>query len=169
MAFVKTSTQFIAFAEYDDVASRDLRLLNEKESLDTIGIEDALNWATNRMVSRFSATDWWKGYYKQRDPTIVYNTTADVPDLNPLLIKNRESDFTDLCVYWALAKYILPSIADFSNENNAELQKMKHYDSEGNRLFDELLADGDWYDFNNDDTIVSNEKSPALVNWKRVR
>lgn len=169
MAFVKTSTTFVSFAEYDDAANADLRLLNENESLTETLIEDALVRATERIISRMSATNWWKSYYVKRDTATIYTTTADIPQLDPLKILNRENDFTDLCVYWAFSKYILPKVADFSNENNAEYVKMKYYDNQADIIFNELVADGDWYDFDNDATIQSDEKSPGIVNFKRVR
>jgi hypothetical protein len=68
-----------------------------------------------------------------------------------------------------MADYILPSIADFGNEENAERQKMAYYSGKADALFGELINAGDWYDFDGDSTISSNEKSPGAFNLKRVR
>jgi hypothetical protein len=94
---------------------------------------------------------------------------ADIPAVNANRIKGRVNDFTDLCVYTALAEYILPSIADFGNEDSAERQKMAYYIQRAESLFGELITAGDWYDFDNDNTVESGEKSPGQYNIKRVR
>jgi hypothetical protein len=72
-------------------------------------------------------------------------------------------------VYVALSEFILPSIADFGNEDNAERQKMGYYKQKADELFGELVTAGDWYDFDDDGTIQSDEKSPGQYNLKRVR
>jgi hypothetical protein len=89
--------------------------------------------------------------------------------VNPNRIKDRENDFTDLCVYTALSEFILPSIADFGNEDSAERQKMGYYTQKASSLFSELVQSGDWYDFDNSGTISSSEKQPGQYNLKRVR
>jgi len=94
---------------------------------------------------------------------------ADVPALDPNRIIARQNDFTDLCVYTALADFILPSIADFSKEDSAERQKMGYYTQRADELFGELITAGDWYDFDDDATIQSDEKQPGQFNLKRVR
>jgi hypothetical protein len=94
---------------------------------------------------------------------------ADVPALDPDRIIARESDFTELCVFTALAEYILPSIADFGNQDSAERQKMAYYTQRAESLFGELITAGDWYDFDDSGTIASSEKSPGQFNLKRVR
>jgi hypothetical protein len=99
----------------------------------------------------------------------VYNTVADVPVVNPNKIKGRLNDFTDVCVYTALSELVLPMIADFGNENNAERQKMGYYTGKAESLLTELITAGDWYDFDGDNTVESTEKSPGQVNLKRVR
>jgi hypothetical protein len=68
-----------------------------------------------------------------------------------------------------LAEFILPSIADFGKEDNAERQKMGYYSQKAENLFGELIAAGDWYDFDGDNTIETDEKSPGFYNLKRVR
>jgi hypothetical protein len=46
---------------------------------------------------------------------------------------------------------------------------MGYYTNKADSLFAELITAGDWYDFNDDSTISSDEKSPGQVNLKRVR
>jgi hypothetical protein len=72
-------------------------------------------------------------------------------------------------VYVALSEFILPSVADFGNEDNAERQKMGYYTQKAEKLYGELITAGDWYDFDDDDTIQSEEKQPGYYNLKRVR
>ena len=125
--------------------------------------------STERILALIRATDWWKSYFITRDSSIAINTAADVPAMDINKIIGRANDFTDLCVYYSLYDYILPKIADFSNEMNAERQKIAYYQQKFNSLFGELIAAGDWYDFDGDDTIESSEKNPGIVNLRRVR
>jgi hypothetical protein len=60
-------------------------------------------------------------------------------------------------------------VADFGSEDNAERQKMGYYTQKADSLLTELLTAGDWYDFDNDLTVESSEKSPGQINLKRVR
>jgi hypothetical protein len=169
MAFIIVSSNVISFADYDDVVARDQRLFDSNEGLTDDLIEDLLIRATERILAKIRSSSWWKSYYITRDNTTVYNTVADVPVVNPNKIKGRLNDFTDVCVYTALSELVLPMIADFGNENNAERQKMGYYTGKAESLLTELITAGDWYDFDGDNTVESTEKSPGQVNLKRVR
>jgi hypothetical protein len=46
---------------------------------------------------------------------------------------------------------------------------MGYYTQKAETLFGELISMGDWYDFDDDSTIESTEKSPGYFNLKRVR
>jgi hypothetical protein len=151
------------------VVARDQRLFDSNEGLTDDLIEDLLIRATERILAKIRSSSWWKSYYITRDNTTVYNTVADVPVVNPNKIKGRLNDFTDVCVYTALSELVLPMIADFGNENNAERQKMGYYTGKAESLLTELITAGDWYDFDGDNTVESSEKSPGQVNLKRVR
>lgn len=169
MAFVTENDAIISFAEFQDVVDRDQRLFEANEGLSDDVVDAQLIRATERILTKIRSTDWWKEYYIRRDSSIVYTTTADVPAVDPDKIIGRQNDFTDLCVYTALAEIILPSIADFGNEDNAERQKMGYYTNKADALFGELISAGDWYDFDDDGTVQSSEKSPGAYNLKRVR
>jgi len=169
MAFITVSSNVISFADYDDVVARDQRLFDSNEGLTDDLIEDLLIRATERILAKIRSSSWWKSYYITRDNTTVYNTVADVPVVNPNKIKGRLNDFTDVCVYTALSELVLPMIADFGNENNAERQKMGYYTGKAESLLTELITAGDWYDFDGDNTVESTEKTPGQVNLKRVR
>ena len=168
MAFIVESSNVISFAEYDDVFARDQRIFDNNESLSDDVVESALIRATERILSKLRASDWWINYYVTRSAG-NYTTVADVPALDINKIIGRSNDFTDLCVYEALAEYILPMVADFSAEDSAERQKMGYYKGKSSELLGELIVAGDWYDFDDDATVESSEKQPGYWNLKRVR
>lgn len=169
MAFVTENSVVVSFAEFQDVVDKDQRLFEANEGLSDDAIGTQLIRATERILTKIRATDWWRTYYVRRDNSIVYTTVADIPAVDPDKIIARQNDFTDLCVYTALSEFILPSIADFGNDDNAERQKMAYYTQKADGLFGELITSGDWYDFNDDGTISSTEKSPGSYNLRRVR
>lgn len=169
MAFVEENNTVISFAEFQDVVNKDQRLFDANEGLSDDVVEAQLIRATERILTKLRASDWWQSYYVNRDSSISYQSVADIPALDPTRIKARQNDFTDLCVYTALAEYILPMVADFGNEENAERQKMGYYTQKSEALFGELITAGDWYDFDDNGTISSKEKSPGQYNLKRVR
>lgn len=168
MAFVIESSSVVSFAEYSDVLARDQRLFEVNEGLSDDVVEPLLVRATDRILAKLRQTAWWGNYYISRS-SANFRSTADIPALNPNRIKSREADFTELCVYTALADYILPLIADFSNEDSAERKKMGYYTQRAEALFGELVTAGDWYDFDADGTVESGEKDPGVYNLKRVR
>ena len=169
MAFIEEAGTVVSFAEFQDVVNKDQRLFEANEGLSDDIVEQQLIRATERILSKIRSSAWWKSYYIRRDRNTVYNTVADIPAVNPNRIKSRLNDFTDLCVFTALSEFILPSIADFGSEDNAERQKMGYYTQKADTLFGELITSGDWYDFDGSGTISSDEKSPGQYNLKRVR
>jgi len=165
----------LAFAEYQDVTAADQRVFEANEGIaDEAMVEGLTEKATSRILQLIKNTEWWRRYYlleatqAQRNATQT-RTTPDVPVPNPNLIQQRQQDFTDLCVYFTLYEYLLPKIADFSNEDNAEVQKIGVYRTKFDQLFRELIDDGCWYDFDADGTITPTEKLPTRVNIFRVR
>jgi hypothetical protein len=169
MAFIEEAGTVTSFAEFQDVVNKDQRLFEANEGLSDDIVDQQLVRATERILSKIRSSAWWKSYYIRRDLTTVYNTVADIPALDPNRIIARQNDFTDLCVYVALSEFILPSIADFGNEDNAERQKMGYYTQKADALLGEIITNGDWYDFDDSGTISSDEKSPGQYNLKRVR
>jgi hypothetical protein len=169
MAFIRNNGTVISFAEFQDVVDKDQRLFEVNEGLSDDVVEPQLIRSTERILSKLRASAWWQSYYVNRNSTTNFNTVADIPALDVNRIRARLNDFTDLCVYMSMADYILPSIADFSNQDSAERQKMGYYSQKADSLFGELITAGDWYDFDNDLTIESLEKQPGQYNLKRVR
>ena len=169
MSFIIENNITISFADFNDVVSKDQRIFDSNEGLTDDVVEDGLIRATERILSKVRSSSWWKSYYIRRDNSIAYNTVADIPAVDPDKIKARLNDFKDLAIYEGLAEYILPIVADFGNEDNAERQKMGYYKNKAESLLGELITAGDWYDFDGDNTVESSEKSPGQVNLKRVR
>jgi|694.fasta_scaffold154746_6 hypothetical protein len=176
MAFINPGqTGVIAFAEYSDVTSTDQRLFEANEGIaDQTIVEDLTIKATSRILQLIRNTSWWRRYYSieasdaQRRATNT-RSTPDVPLPDPDLILGRQADFTDLCVYFTLYEYLLPKVADFSAQDNAEVVKIGVYRTKFDVLFRELIDDGTWYDFNNDGTVTELEKLPTRTNLVRVR
>ena len=169
MAFIRNGSTVISFAEYDDVVGMDQRLFETNEGLTDDVVEDKLIRATERILTLLRATEWWQSYYVKRATNVTYQSVADIPALDPNRIRARQDDFNDLCVYYALYYYILPKIADFSTEDNAERQKIGYYQQKYNSLFGELISAGDWYDFDDSGVITSGDKQPGYYNLRRVR
>ena len=169
MAFVTESGTVTSFAEFQDVVNKDSRLFDANEGLSDDVVDAQLVRATERILTKLRSSAWWRSYFVNRNTSTVINSVADIPALDPNKIKDRYNDFTDLCVYTALSEFILPSVADFGKEDSAERQKMGYYVQKADSLFGELVTAGDWYDFDDNDTIASNEKQPGQYNLKRVR
>jgi hypothetical protein len=177
MAFINPNQSgVIAFAEYEDVTATDQRLFEANEGIaDATMVEDLTVKATSRILQLIRNTEWWKRYYlvegseAQRIATQTRNGYVDAPLPNANLILARQADFTDLCVYFTLYEYLLPKVADFSSQDNAEVVKMGVYRTKFDKLFMELIEDGTWYDFDASGTVTKAEKYPTKVNLVRVR
>jgi hypothetical protein len=169
MAFIIDDSITISFAEYSDVVATDQRLFDSNEGLTDDVVETALIRATERILSKMRSTAWWRNYWLQRSPDVDIKTVADIPPLDPDRIRDRQNDFTDLCVYWALSEIILPQVANFGDDGDDDKAKMGYYQNKTERLFNELITAGDWYDFNDDGIIVADERSPGYVNIRRYR
>ena len=168
MAFYIVTNQFISFAIYEDVIQRDQRLFEANEGLDEFVVEDALQHASQRILTKIRNTDWWKEYQFNRDSNLQYDVRL-LPAVSPLKIKAREQEFKDLNIYFAMAEYLLPKVADFGNETSAEMVKIKFYKDQFNALFDELISAGDWYDFDADGTVETTERQPSKLKLVRIR
>jgi hypothetical protein len=177
MAFINPQNSgVISFAEYTDVTDTDQRVFEANEGIaDETMVEDLTTKSTNRILQLIKNTTWWKRYYlleandTQRAATNTRAGTPDVPLPDPNLILRRQSDFTDLCVYFTLYEYLLPKVADYSREDNSEVQKIGVYRTKFDQLFRELIDDGSWYDFDDDGTVEIDEKLPTRTNLVRVR
>ena len=173
MAFILSGSTVISFAEYEDVLAIDQRLFEANEGFTEVIVEDALVKATTRILNKIKSSDWWRGYYVRQtggsDSSIYTSTTISVPAPVGARILTRKDEFSDMCVYFALAEYLYPKVADFGNTDSAERQKIGFYDEKYRVMFKDLLEAGDWYDFDGSGAISSAEKSPGQYNLRRVR
>lgn len=169
MAFISNGSTVISFATSEDLKALDARLFEQNEGLGTDYVDDQLVRSTERILVQLRSTSWWRDMYLSLSSDPVIRTVADIPALDPNKIVARQRDFTDLAGYYALYNYILPYIADFGNEDNAERKKMGYYQQKFSDLFGELIQAGDWYDFDGDGNVVSKEKEPGVWNLRRVR
>jgi hypothetical protein len=169
MAFIKNNKkQVISFAEYSDVLSLDQRLFEANEGLSTDIVEELLIRSTERILNLIRSTDWWRDLYLSA-PHPVYRDQTSLPQVDANKILARQHDFTELCAMYALWNYILPKIADFSKEDNAERAKIGFYQGKFQFLFDEIVNGGDWYDLDGSGAISSNEKAQGHQQLKRIR
>ena len=163
MAFMyDENNDVVSFAEPCDVTDKDQRIFDANECLTEAVVLNDLERATERILTKLKASSWWK---KINSST----TMSALPDVDANLIIARTQDFTDLCVYSALADYILPGIADFNNPDNAERQKMGYYDLRAQGLFVELTTLCDWYDIDSSGSIETDETSDQVYSLKRIR
>ena len=169
MAFTYNGADVIAFAESQDVADLDQRLFESNEGLTDDIVQDALNKATKRILTQIKYSDWWRDLYLATTLSPSFVNADDVPAVNPALIIARQTDFTDLCVFYSMYYYLLPKVADFSKEDNAERAKIGFYQAKYQLLFTELINNGDWYDVNSDGNVSKYEKRPGNYRLHRVR
>lgn len=170
MSFVyDTDGNVSSFAEYQDVLDTDQRIFDENEGLSDSIIDSLLVRATERLLSKFRSSQWWRDYYLKRDNNTPMNNIGNLPELDTTKIIGRHGDFTDLCVYSALSYYILPKIANFGDSEKSEFNKISFYQNKADELFGELITFGDWYDFDGDGTIQSTEVTQGTYNLRRVR
>ena len=167
MAFIEDSTTVYSFANYTDVTSKDDRLFVENEGLTQTVVEDMLVRSTERILSQIRSSAWWYDLNSRMGASML--NRADVPQVDAKRILNRKNDFTDLCVYHAFHESILPRVADFGAEDNAERQKIGFYQQRYDSLLKELIEAGDWYDYDNDKTVENTEFEPGIVNPRRIR
>ena len=164
MAFITSGSTVLSFAEYQDVLDKDQRLFEQNEGLTDQIVEDILIRSTERILSQLKLTQWY------RTLALANGASAlTIPSLSASKIVSNKNDFTDLCVYHALYEYILPKIENFGVEDNAEKVKIDYYRAKYSDLFDELIAFGDWYDYDGDGTVETKENKPGFINYQRVR
>ena len=164
MAFIISGSTILSFAEYQDVVDLDQRLFDENEGLTDDVVEDSLIRSTERILILLKNSEWYKAVSENYGASALTR-----PNLSASKIVSRKNDFTDLACYYALYEYLLPRIADFGNEQNAERQKIEFYRTKFSSLFDELCGAGDWYDYDGDGSVVAKEKEFDLVSYKRIR
>lgn len=164
MAFIKSGSTILSFAEYQDVIDIDQRLFEENEGLTDEVVENHLIRSTERILSQLTNTSWYRELALRNGASAL-----TIPTVDAQKIKSRLNDFTDLCVFFALSEYIYPLIADFGNEQNAEFVKIGFYREKFTAIWSELLLNGDWYDYNDNGTVATTEVLSQPTNYQRIR
>ena len=164
MAFITSGTTILSFADYDDAERIDQRVFEENEGLSVDEVEDTLIRSTERILDIIRNTQWYRDLALSQGASYL-----TIPGPSASKIVSRKNDFTDLCVYYALYNYILPKIADFGTEDNAERVKIGFYLDKSTALLEDLVRNGDWYDYNGNGTVSTTEIKPGVVNYQRVR
>ena len=141
MAFIEDSTTVYSFANYTDVTSKDDRLFVENEGLTQTVVEDMLVRSTERILSQIRSSGWWYDLNSRMGASML--NRSDVPAVDAKRILNRKNDFTDLCVFHAFHEAILPRVADFGAEDNAERQKIGFYQQRYDSLLKKLIETND--------------------------
>ena len=168
MAFYYINSTFQSFAVYADVTARDSRFFEANEGMTDTVVNPLLSQSSQRILTQLKNTDWWKNYQFDRDSSLKHDLRL-VPNVNPDNIKGKEQEFKDLNIYFCMAEYLLPRVADFGNETSAEVVKIQFYRDAYNNLFKEVVESGDWYDFDADGSVETTEKSPTFTNRVRTR
>jgi len=168
MAFIFSGKNFISFASFDDLVNRDSRLFDSNEGLTEDKVSDYLVQASQSILDKIRASEWWREYQFKRNPSIK-NDIRSLPAVAPMQILARKQAFTDVCVFLCFADYILPDVADFGNETSAEVQKIKFYRERWEDTFKEILEAGDWFDFSANGSISVDEIAPSRQNRVRIR
>lgn len=168
MSFNYNGATFVSFAVTGELDDRDQRLFESNEGLTTEIVDGLLAQASQRILTQYRNTDWWRDYQFSNDSTLQ-NDVRSLPAVNPDKIKARSQEFKDMNIYFAFAEYIYPRVADFGNETDAGMQKIKFYRDQYTALFEEVLQSGDWYDFDGDATVEKTEKRPVKLNLVRIR
>ena len=168
MSFNYQDSSFVSFAVTSEVADRDQRLFEVNEDLTTETVDKLLAQASQRILTQIRNTDWWRDYQFERNASLN-NDVRKLPSVNPDNIIAREQEFKDLNIYFALADYVYPRVADFGNETDSGVTKIKFYKDQYDSLFRELIESGDWYDFSADGNISTDEVKPVKLNLVRVR
>jgi len=167
MAFIEDTNTVYSFADYSDVTNKDSRLFAENEGLDQSVVEDTLVRSTESILNQLRSSSWWFDYNQRRG--VKMQNRIDTPAVDPKRILNRRNDFTDLCVFHALHESILPKVADFGSEDDAERQKIGFYQQKYDNLLSQLITAGDWYDFDGDEVVSSDEFQQGYINPRRIR
>lgn len=168
MAFNYENNQFVSFAVYADVTARDQRFFEANEGFTSQDVNNLLAQASQRILTQIRNTSWYRQGAFDTDSTLQGDIRL-LPAVDPDNIRAREQEFKDLNVYFAMAEYLLPKVADFGNETSAEVVKIKHYKDVYTTLFKEIIESGDWYDFSGNGTISTEERRPNTINLIRIR
>ena len=178
MAFIG-SNPVLSYATAEDLRDRDQRFFEANDGIAFAGassqlpapadldeyLEDLAIRSTQRINQKIRASSAWREYMNHVG---IENDINNIPDINPDLIIDRKEAFTDMCVYYTFKEYLMPKMADFT-EDSPELVKIRYYENKFEDLFTELTSVWDWYDVDGDGTVSESEKLVAPLRTRRSR
>ena len=178
MAFIR-SNPVISYATAEDPRDRDQRFFEANDGIQFAGassqlptptdldeyLEDLAIRSTQRINQKIRASSAWREYMNFVG---IENDVNNIPAIDPDLIIDRKEAFTDMCVYYTFKEYLMPKMADFT-EDSPETVKIRYYENKFNDLFTELTSVWDWYDVNNDGTVSDSEKLVRGIRSRRSR
>ena len=145
----------MAYATYDDLKS-------VEANIDEYGV---IEWDTElerseNEINRVLKVRWY-GVYQKAHPSIIN------VDFDPTLLDSTQ--FTQACVYHALAYHICPKLTQFSGAEPDRFQvMMDYYQGRFEHEMDLILREGVRYDLDDDSTITSSE-SKSVTPLRLVR
>jgi hypothetical protein len=102
-------------------------------------------------INRVLKVRWYQSYIRQQ---------RKVAEFNPELL--TASQFTQACVYHALAYHICPKLTQFSPEQDKFNVMMEYYGGRFEHEFDLVLREGVQYDLDDSGTVSAEESAPAV-------
>lgn len=103
-------------------------------------------------INRILRVRWYQAY--QRAHPSILNTEMDTDLLD-------SAQFTQACVYHAMAYHICPKLTQFDPERDNFQVKMEYYQGRFEHEMDLILREGVRYDLDADSTYERTEKQPV--------
>lgn len=141
----------MAYATYDDLKS-------VEANIDEYGI---LDWdveleRSENEINRVLKVRWYSAYQKAHPSIALVDFDATRID---------STQFTQACVYHALAYHICPKLTQFSSAEPDRFQvMMDYYQGRFEHEMDLILREGVRYDLDDDSTYESSEVKPVHSN-----
>lgn len=136
----------MAFATIDD-------LLVVEPTITDYGV---LDWDAELLrseieINRILKVRWYSSYKHTKNTNAEFDST--------LL---DDTQFTQACIYHALAYHICPKLTQFTPEEDKFSVMMKYYQGRFEHEMDLILREGVQYDLDGDDVIEANETQPVV-------
>jgi len=137
----------MAYATFDDLKQVEI-------TIDEYGI---LEWdielaRSETEINRILKVRWYHAYQKAHP--VLAGIDLDSTLLDP-------TQFTQACVYHALAYHIFPKLSKFEVDKDNFQVKMEYYQGRFEHEMDLILREGVRYDINDDNVISSSESAPV--------
>lgn len=102
-------------------------------------------------INRILKVRWFLPYSKMQGISAEFDATLIT-----------DSQFTQACIYHALAYHICPKLTQFTPEEDKFSVMMKYYQGRFEHEMDLILREGVLYDLDSDGTVEKGEKEPIV-------